>query len=288
MTALPGFLADDLPPRRADDARYHLIPVPLEASVSYGHGTSGGPQALLAASSQLEVFDGSGEPGAAGIHVQQAVPCAERSVRVVLDEVASRVTTARNHGALPILLGGEHTVTLGAIEALHAAGVDCGLVQIDAHADLRDRYQDDPLSHACIMRRCHDLGLPLAQFAVRALSREEHDYRQAHRATIRHHDAEVLHHQGIPADPLGPDFPDAIYLSIDVDGLDPSLMAATGTPVPGGLGWYECCTLIERILHRRRLVGADLVELAPAPGLPHCDFTAALLLYRVMGWEQGA
>jgi agmatinase len=281
MTGLPGFLADDLPPCEPAGAQFHLVPVPLEASVSYGGGTADGPRAILAASAQLEVFDGHGEPGRAGVHVQAAVACAGRPVAAVLAEVGTRTTAARSHGAIPLLLGGEHTITLGAVRALREAGLDFGLVQLDAHADLRDRYHDDPLSHACVMRRCHELGVPLAQFAVRALSREEHDYREVHR--IHHFDAEALHHDGLPARPLGPDFPTQIHLTLDLDALDPSLMPATGTPVPGGLSWWDCCDLLDRLLAGRRLIGADLVELAPHPAHPHCEFTAAALAYRVMG-----
>ncbi len=275
-----GFLASEYPPAPAATAGFHVIPVPLETSVSYGRGTAAGPAAILAASQQLEASDGRFAPGRAGIHTQAPVSCAGARSQVIA-RIASRVARARAAGAAPLILGGEHTVTLGAARAFKAAGMRVGFVQFDAHADLRDAYEGSPFSHASVMRRVSELGFSIVQFGVRALCAEEADYRR--RAGVVAYDAERLSRRALPVRPLPADFPKAIYITFDVDGFDPAVMPATGTPVPGGLFWQDAMLLLERIATGRRVVGADVVELAPIRGLHHADFAAALLAHRLMG-----
>jgi len=274
------FLASEYAPAAAGAAGFHVIPVPMEVSVSYGGGTAAGPAAILAASQQLEAADGRFAPGRAGIHTQQPVVCSGAAERVI-GRVEARVARALAAGAAPLILGGEHTVTLGAARALRAAGVAAGFVQFDAHADLRDAYEGSPLSHASVMRRVSELGFPIVQFGVRALCAEEIAWRR--RAGVVAHDAERLARRGLPARPLPAGFPRAIYITFDVDGLDPAVMPATGTPVPGGLFWQDAMRLLDRIAAGRRVIGADVVELAPVRGLRHADFTAALLAHRLLG-----
>jgi len=180
-----------------------------------------------------------------------------------------------------LLLGGEHTVTLGAAQAFKAAGVPLGFVQFDAHADLRDSYEGSSLSHACVMRRISELGFAVAQFGVRTLCDAEVAYRR--QAKIVAYDADTLDARALPQPLLPPSFPQQIYITFDVDGFDPSLMPATGTPVPGGLFWRQALFLLERLAVGSRVVGADVVELAPIKGLHHADFTAAALAHRLLG-----
>ncbi len=278
------FLASEYPPASAGAAGFHVIPVPMETSVSYGAGTAAGPAAILAASQQLEASDGRFAPGRAGIHTQPPVACAGTPAQVV-GRIEARVSRALAAGAVPLILGGEHTVTLGAARAFKAAGLSVGFVQFDAHADLRDAYEGSPLSHASVMRRVSELGFPIVQFGVRALCAEEVAYRC--KAGVVAYDAERLARRPPPARPLPAAFPKALYITFDVDGLDPAVMPATGTPVPGGLFWQAAMLLLERITAGRRVVGADVVELAPIRGLHHADFTAALLAHRLMGLAQG-
>lgn len=279
------FLASEYPPASAATAAFHVIPVPFEESVSYGGGTAAGPAAILAASQQLEATDGRFAPGRAGIHTQAPVACGGSSVQVV-ERIAARVARALATGAAPLLLGGEHTVTLGAARAFKEAGMPLGFVQFDAHADLRDSYEGSPLSHASVMRRISELGFPLVQFGVRALCAEERAYRR--HAGILTFDADQLAERPLPRHLLPAHFPQTLYITFDVDGLDPSLMPATGTPVPGGLFWREAMTLLDRVAAGRRVVGADVVELAPIRGLHHADFTAALLAHRLLGLMDNA
>lgn len=282
----PSFLDSEYAPRPPREAAFHIIPVPLERSVSYGGGTARGPLAILEASRQLEAWDGISAPGEDGFHTAPAVDCSG-PVETVLDRIEAVVRQALDCGACPVLLGGEHTVTLGALRALAAAGERFGIVQFDAHADLRPSYEGSIYSHACVMHRAvADLGLPLAQFAVRDMSREEGEVRR--RYGVVHHDADRLAREGLPERPLPEDFPRRLYISFDVDGFDASLMPATGTPSPGGLFWHEAIRLVERCLPGREIIGLDVVELAPIAGLHHADFTAAKLVHSLMGFARRA
>lgn len=204
------------------------------------------------------------------------------SPETVLGRVEAAVGGILDCNGLPVLLGGEHTVTYGALAALKKRFGTFGIIQFDAHADLRDSYEGSPWSHACVMRRAvKDLGLPLAQFGVRAMCLDEVEARKEHGVTF--HDAASIARSGLPESLLPPDFPRQVYLTFDVDGLDPSIMPATGTPVPGGLGWYQSLDIAERTLSGRDVLGFDVVELAPVPGMHASDFAAARLAYALMG-----
>ena len=275
--ALPSFLELDLPPAPPEQARFEIIPVPLEHSVSYGHGTAAGPAKLLEASLQLEAYDGTGVPAAAGIYTGPVVDCAVDTA-AVLQQIQARVAMALQGGRLPIVIGGEHTVTLGAVRALVARGEPFGVVQFDAHADLRDKYENNALSHACVMRRIVELDIPIFQLGVRSLSAAEAQFRQAR--AIPYADAEMLARS--QAWQLPSDFPAQVYLTFDVDAFDPAVLPGTGTPEPGGLFWYEALRLIDQVLAGRKLIGFDVTELAPTPGSHVSEFTAAKLVYRLM------
>ena len=285
-----AFLASEYPPSSPEHAAFHVIPAPLEASVSYGSGTRLGPAALLVASQQLEAWESGMAPCAAGVFTTPAVDCTG-PVEEVLVRIEARVAAALDAGALPVTLGGEHTVTLGALCAIcaqrSAPQGPLGVIQFDAHADLRSSYEGNIFSHASVMYRAvTDLPVRLAQFAVRDFCPEEAQVRRERQ--VWHHDAVALADcaasgRGMPEPLLPPDFPHDIYVSFDVDGLDASLMPATGTPSPGGLFWHDTRRLLTRLVQGRRVVGLDVVELAPIAGLHHADFTAAKLTHLLMG-----
>jgi agmatinase len=277
----PAFLASEYTPAAPENALFHIIPVPLEHTVSFGTGAARGPAAILEASQQLEAWDGSSCPGALGIHTAQAVDCSG-GVETALGHIAQSTRETLAHNALPVLLGGEHSATLGALQALKERYGLFGIVQIDAHADLRPHYQGSRYSHASVMRRAtEDLGLRLAQFGVRDICLEE--VRARREFNVHFLDAPDLTRAGLPATPLPEDFPETVYVSFDVDGLDPACIPATGTPVPGGLGWYDALEIIQRCAHQRRVIGFDVMELAPLPGLHASDYAAARLVYHIMG-----
>jgi agmatinase len=275
------FLEGEIQNEKPDKAAVHIIPVPLETSTSYGTGTAAGPDAIIEASTQLELWDGTGTPGTSGIHTAPPVDCS-KEIAKTLDRIEDAVSYALECEALPLVLGGEHTVTLGALRAMKQKYGRFGVVQFDAHADLRNTYQGSPFSHACVMRRAmDDLRVPVFQIGVRALCAEEAEYRKAQEVPCL--DARKLHIKGIPTQVLPTNFPERIYITFDVDGLDPAVIRATGTPVPGGLGWHDALTLLERVVAGRRVIGADVVELAPAQGDHASDFAAAQLAYHLIG-----
>jgi agmatinase len=277
----PAFFASEYTPAEPQNALFHIIPAPLEYTVSYGAGAARGPAAILEASQQLEAWDGHSCPGALGIHTAQAVDC-NGGVEKALKHIAQSTREALAHNALPVLLGGEHSATLGALVALKERYGHFGIVQIDAHADLRADYLGSIYSHASVMRRATaDLGLRLAQFGVRELCLEEVHARRE--LNVFFLDAPELARTGLPATPLPGDFPETVYISFDVDGLDPAYMPATGTPVPGGLNWYDALAIVERCVNKRKVIGFDVVELAPLPRLSASDYAAARLVYHIMG-----
>ncbi len=275
------FLSSEVPPAPAGSCGFHVIPVPYEATVSYMPGTAGGPEAILEASDQLELFDGTGFPGRLGIFTQCPVDCGG-SPQQVFDGVRNAVLGALKAGAFPLVLGGEHSLTYGELLALREFHGDFGVIQFDAHADLRDSYEGSPHSHACVLRRAaDDLGLPLAQIGCRIFCEEELEARR--RLGVLSWDARLLHREGKAGVVLPASFPRKLFVTFDVDGLDPSVIAETGTPVPGGLGWNDALDLLEQVTLGRSLIGADVVELAPRAGHIVSDFAAASLAYFLMG-----
>lgn len=275
------FLSSEVPPRPADQARFHVIPVPYEATVSYAGGTANGPEAILDASDQLELYDGTSYPGEYGIFTQRPVDCSGAPEQV-MENVRKAVLAALDAGAMPVVLGGEHSLTYGEMAALKERYGRFGVVQFDAHADLRDSYEGSKWSHASVMRRAvKDLDLPLVQLGNRIYCREELEARKEH--GVVSWDAPYLCRHGIPDNLIPEDFPRNIFITFDVDGLDPSIMPETGTPVPGGLDWYMALDLAARAMQGRRVLGFDVVELAPREGHIVSDFAAASLTYALMG-----
>lgn len=281
----PAFLGSEIDNSTPEDALFHVLPMPFEESVSYGGGTRLGPSAILGASWQLETWDGKSTPSLCGIHTHPAIDCSGQPDEAIR-RIAENVKVIRQLGKMPIGIGGEHTVTLGVIQGMLAAGdTDFGIVQIDAHADLRDAYEGNPLSHASVMKRCVDLEIPLYQLGIRAFCEEERDLRQQH-ARIWYQDAEELVINNINSINLPDNFPSRVFFTLDIDGMDPSIFPSTGTPVPGGLGWYQTLSLFESVARQRKIIGFDLVEFAPIEGFHAYEFSAAMLLHNMMGIVQ--
>jgi agmatinase len=274
------FLASELTQdERGDDAHFQVIPVPLERTVSYGAGTGRGPAAIIEASEELERICAGKEPCRAGIHTEAPLDCSG-PMPEVMARLAARTEGAARAGRIPVTLGGEHSLTYGAVMGVaRALDRPVGLVQIDAHADLRVAYEGEVHSHASVMHLLAEEGVRLAQFGVRALCQQEVESRDRNGVFWR--DAEELVTDRIHRIELPDDFPELVYVSYDVDGLDPSQMPPTGTPVPGGLDYYQSLHLVESALKGRKCVGFDVVELAP-DGNAAWDFTAAQIVYRLM------
>lgn len=277
----PIFLGSEFQHPHPDDAFFHVLPVPYEESVSYGGGTGQGPAEILKASWQLETWDGNSNPSRRGIYTHPPVDVSGNGEQVVgaIAKATHHILT-QNH--FPIVIGGEHTVTYGVMKGFYAAGIhNIGVVQIDAHADLRHAYQGNPYSHASVMKRLVELNIPLFQLGVRALCEEEVATRQEY--GVHCLDADILVPQNITHIDLPDTFPEKVFFTVDIDGIDPSVFPSTGTPVPGGLGWYQTLALFESVAKQRHIVGFDIMEFAPIQGFHAYEFSAALLAYKMMG-----
>jgi agmatinase len=278
-TNLINFHGEDVTPAAPEEALFHVIPVPFEFSVSYGTGTSAGPQAILEASAQLELLAGQVIPADYGIYTTKPVDC-RFDCTSTLHNIENIVTKTLSLDKIPVLLGGEHTLTCGAVTALKKRYGRFGIIQFDAHADLRDSYEGSKYSHACVMRRIHEQGIPIYQLGTRSYSLEEQNYREQH--AIGYRDSEDIWKDG-PDLTLPEDFPEKIFISFDIDGFDGAIIPTTGTPVPGGLNWYQAMWLLEGILAQRICIGFDVVELAPIKQLHGPNFATAQLVYNIMG-----
>ena len=271
--ALRRFLDIEAPYTDRKTAKFIVLPVPYEETVSYGKGTAKGPDAILDASTYLEVYDidqGS-EPYRAGIHVSRpikAVKAIKAQVKKILDEKK-----------IPVVLGGEHSITPFAVSAFREKYKNLSVLQFDAHADLRDKYHGTKNSHACAMRRVLEI-CPAVQVGIRSMSASEAKFARESGQISKIHFAKKLELADIVTSQLSKD----VYISFDVDALDPGIMPSTGTPEPGGLDYYEVLDIFEAVAREKNIVGFDLVELAPIKGLHAPDFTVAKLIYKLMGY----
>lgn len=277
------FLESAAKPLKPIDAFFHVIPVPCEKTVSYGGGTAKGPAAIIEASSQIEPFDGFSEPYRLGIYTAPEVNCTGK-IEKVIDNIDKAVSLSLAYNAFPVILGGEHSISEGVLRAMKRKYEDFGVVHFDAHADLKATYEGSPHSHACAMRHTVEMGIPLFQVGIRSLVVDEVNYRKEKK--IPYIDGYDLGMKKLPGKILPSSFPKKVFFSIDVDGFDPSLFPATGTPEPGGFTWYQFTAIVENILKTRELIGFDFVELAPIKGMHSPDYCAARLIYNIMGYVQ--
>jgi agmatinase len=287
--AYPSFAGEDAQPCTYEQARIAVLPAPYEGTVSYGTGAALGPRAILEASAQLEMYDEELDRRIDqwGLFTLPPVDCSHAAPEAVMERIYQAALRPVRDGKLLLTLGGEHSISFGPFKALkEARGKPFSILQIDAHADLRESYGGTPHSHASIMARAYELELPFVQVGIRAVSEEERLFLRRkgidRNVFWAHEIAQAPDEQWMVdvTERLEGD----VYLTIDLDGLDPAIMPATGTPVPGGLGWYTTLKLLKRVCRRHRIVGMDIVELAPLPGLHAPDFLAARLAFKMIGY----
>ncbi len=274
-----------LPPESSswDASHIVVVPVPYDLTTTYTSGTRNGPRAIVEASAHLELFDDELQKDIShiGIHTLEMVEQTTVGPKEMIDRVTGLVDQITGAGKLPVLLGGEHSITLGAVTSVLKKYPDCAVIQFDAHADLRESYQDSRYNHACVARRIHEV-CPLTQVGIRSLSSGEHAFMAD--SDIATYYARDIQHDTAWVDDCIKGLPEHIYITFDLDALDPSIMPSVGTPEPGGLGWYESLAVLKKLAQNRRIVGFDIVELCPQAGNPAPDFLAAKLLYRLAGY----
>jgi len=270
--------------RTFDESAAVILPVPFDRTTSYVPGTRNGPREILQASSHLELWDeelGADVHGV-GIYTLPEMELPFGEMEPVIAEIR-RVTAALfDRDKFVIVLGGEHSITPAVVAAAAAKYKGLSVLQLDAHADLRDAYMGTPYNHACAIRRSLEHA-PVTQVAIRSMSPEEAEAAPALNSKIFYDFDMRRDPQWI--DRVVDSLSDTVYITIDVDGFDPAIMPATGTPEPGGLSWYEATALLRATFERRRVIGCDIVELCPMPGMVAPNFLCAKLVYKLITYR---
>jgi len=271
---------------RYDSSRAVVFPVPLERTTTYMAGTRNGPAAILAASRNMETYDeelGLEPYQQIGIATLPAIDTQDGPLDKVLAELHTTGLGLLSDGKFPVVLGGEHSLTAPLVSAAVRKFADLSVLQIDAHADLRESYQGNPASHAAVMRRVVEM-CPAVQVGIRSLSVEEAEAIPSLRTKI-YWAKDIVR---APLDAWLPrvvaDLSDHVYLTVDLDAFDPAYVPATGTPEPGGLDWVQVTSLIREVARKKKIVAMDVVELLPQPGDHASDFLAAKLIYKTLGY----
>ena len=286
MGAVGNFLGIPDDEAQYETARGVVVPVPWEATVSYGAGTAKGPAAILDASCYVELYDEvlREEPyRKGGIHTAPAVDVSGGDPVAFLGGLEAVAARLFADGKFPVFLGGEHSLTTAPVRAAKAAFEDLSVLQLDAHADLRESYEGTPWSHACVMRRVHELGVSAVPLGIRAISIEEAEFLQDEDMPVFW--SHRIAHGEEWMDTVLNTLSDTVYITFDVDYFDPSLIPATGTPEPGGGFWHETMRFLGYVFQEKNVVGMDVVELAPIAGLHAPDFVIARLVHRCLGYK---
>ena len=256
-------------------AKYVVLSAPYDSTASYGVGMRHGPHAIIEASRQVETYDiASGRDfSECGIYTADEIEMDRGSPEKNCSHVEEAVEAVRKAGKFPLLLGGEHSVSVGAFNALSDRAKGMSVLHIDAHADMRDEYEGTKFNHACVMRRCRE-KFHAVSVGIRSYSAEEADEIKAKKLDIFGVD--------FKADEVVKKLKGEVYITIDLDGIDPSECPAVGTPEPGGLRYRQVVELLEAVCAKRKVIGADIVELCPIPGNSVGDFLAARLSYKLL------
>ncbi len=261
-------------------AKIAILPVPYDGTSTWVKGADKGPEAILAASYNLEFYDSEtdSEVFRQGIFTEPPTEGFQQPEQMA-QEVRQRVEALLDKDKFPVILGGEHSVSIGAIEAMANRYEDLTVLQLDAHADLRNEYEGSPYNHACVMARAKDVA-PIVQVGIRSMDTCEKDNMDIGRVFFAHDICDSQDRGWI--DRAVALLSDNVYLTIDLDVFDPSIMPATGTPEPGGMGWYDVVALVKAVCKHKNLVGFDIVELCPRKNMWGSDFLAAKLLYKIL------
>jgi len=256
-----------------------VFPVPYSSTASWKAGTNFGPQAIIEASRHLELYDIEAKKDFSkkGVFTLDPLGVSKNSPKETVLQIKKVTDNLLRNKKFPFMLGGEHSITLGAVMSFKEKFSDFSVLQLDAHADLREEYEGTKYSHACVMKRIRDLKIPVTQVGIRSVSGEE-------LKPLAKAEDSIFYAPNLPVDEIVNSLKKNVYLTFDLDVLDPSIMPSTGTPEPGGLGWYEVLELIKEVSKKRRIVGADMVELDPIPGVSAPDFLAAKLAYKIIGY----
>ena len=263
-----------------------IMQVPYEKTVTYKKGTVNGPAAIIEASKKMELFDEelNQETYKIGMHTMDPLDVKNLKPEDMVDKVYQATQELLKANKFPVTLGGEHSLSIGSLRAFKETYPNISVLQLDAHYDLRDEYFGSKFNHGCVARRISEL-CPLVQTGTRSLSKEEKDF-LTNQANGRIKTINVYDILEMPLwkDVISNSLSESVYITIDLDVFDPSLMPSVGTPEPGGIGWYETLDLLREVSKDKKIVGFDVVELCPIKDQVAPDFLAAKLIYRLLGY----
>lgn len=261
-------------------ARVVIFPVPYDATTYYESGTRNGPQAIIDASRHMELYDIELKKSVkeTDIFTLAALEPSKDSPKGMITRVKGVVEKILADKKIPVTLGGEHSITIGVISAIKNKGYDFSVLHIDAHADLRDDFQGTKYHHGCVMRRVRNLNYSVVQVGIRSVSEEEAEYIESKKIN------NIFYYPDLPIDEIISALKENVYITFDLDALDPGIMPAVGTPEPAGLSWQEAVNLLKRVAQERKIIGADIVELCPIAGLIAPNFLAAKLVYKIISY----
>lgn len=275
-----------LPPRYSDfkKSKFVILPVPYEQTTTFKTGTKNGPQAIISASREVELFDEELEfeahsVGIATLQELEVTALGPQKMNLRIYQTAKKLISQNK---FLIMLGGEHSITYGLVKAYQEKYEDLTVLQLDAHADLRESYQENKFSHACAMKRVWEI-CPVVGVGIRNLS--EGEFRFVKQKKIRLFYAKYLQNYKTYYDEIVNSLSKNVFLTFDLDYFDPSIMPAVGTPEPGGLFWYETLQLLKKVIQKKNLVGFDVVEFSPLSGNVAPDFLAARLIYKLISYQ---
>lgn len=268
------------------NSTFAILPVPYERTVSYGKGTCLGPGAILKASTQVELYDeqldretyktaGISTLAPIGFDLDQP----EKESLLLIENAVHSILSDRK---IPVVLGGEHSITAPVVRAIARHQKRFSVLQIDAHSDLRDSYEGNPNSHASVMRRVYEITPEIVQVGIRSQCLEERNFIVDNEINTFY----VKDIRNLPdwIDRVVNSLEDQVYITLDCDGLDPSVIPSTGTPEPDGLQWRETMLLLAEVARRKKILGFDVVELSPSESVTYPDFTLARTIYRLIGF----
>lgn len=260
-----------------------ILPIPYEQTTSYKKGTRNGPKAILEASQYIELYDEEleKEPYKAGIHTTGYLEPTAKGPQEMVDVISCVTADLLKKNKPLVFLGGEHSITSGIVKAHCEKYKDLAVLYLDAHADLRDEYQGTKHNHACAAKRIIEYA-PLIQVGIRSLSQEEAKFIKENKLNIFWAKDCLNFKEAIPK--IISQLPQNVYITIDLDVFDPSIMPSVGTPEPGGLNWYDVLSLLREVTRTKNVVGFDVVELCPTAGNIAPDFLAAKLIYKLIGY----
>ena len=261
-----------------ENAYFVVVPVPYEKTTSYGKGTKNGPSAICKASEQVELYD---EELGREVYFKGIATVKSIEDLTKLEKETEKILLDKK---FPIILGGEHSISVAPIRVCKKFYKDLSVVHFDAHADLRDKYEGTRQSHACVMRRVCEGFIPIVQIGIRNHSKEEAEFIKSARLKKPFYAYEMYNSDSWMDEALKL-LTNNVYISFDVDVFDPSIMPSTGTPEPGGMNWYQVVTFFKKLCTAKNVIGADFVELAPLDGCPAPDFTVAKLIYKLIGYK---